>query len=75
MDVIKELQKLYASTIIESEKYQKKYVKRTKLQKNNTAYEKFQEYLKLEFVISQFGEEIIRDDFRDEKNGAVVSIY
>ena len=68
------MQKLYSTAILDSEKYQKKMIKKQKIEKSNELQSFYQKCLYLEYIVSKFGDNIVRNDFISGENGAIVSI-
>ena len=73
LDNYKEMQKLYSIAALDNDKYQKKISKKQKIEKTADIQSSIQKYLHLDFVVSKFGDDLIRNDFIAGENGAIVS--
>lgn len=74
LDNYKEMQKLYSIAALDNDKYQKKISKKQKIEKTADIQSSIQKYLHLDFVVSKFGDDLIRNDFIAGENGAIVSL-
>ena len=75
LELSRELEKQFIGLANDALKQQKKQIKKEQLEREEQVRERVRESQKYLSVLDTFGDEVVRNDFLNELNGAFVSIF